>query len=572
MSSSPAAGSSRRTVIVGFGALVGVLLVLLVQATRPAPPRPEKPGPALAFAPVTEAVVAAPASASPSEAAPSEGLEDLPRADLPEDGLGATVEVEAVAGAIAEHKGRLLRCQNTVDALPGSWRPPRPGSAPSLPGAGYAEHRLTLLCSGAAGGARVQVYFEPTTVSALPAIGRHTEVLLQVLGQDPAGQIAARFVRVLARPRLPTLASQALPDLLGALVDPNAPAERAVVCVSAGPAQVLADADLTQAARGLLAIGDSEDRPGALVALACRDRREVEVPVWVQFDAGDAPRALQVTRATALRVLLRGRSGGRLLARFQGIAHGAIAAAGDDLRRVLLAPQAHLGRTVRCRSMGVPAPQALEEREPAPVQRARAGLDDRKAWLVCAHPVAPAVHVGLFFAAGARQQLLSVGRGTALDLKVLGVAQGRILAVLERVVDGAIPAAGQTGDLRRFGLLTDQLLGRPLPCALLASSALLPAPAQAGGRRSVWVRCRDGIRAAGQQVEVLLPDGAAGGQGAPYPAGVALDLRLSGFANNLPVARLLKWPRPAPPDDPAAPAPSALPGTRSAPVPEGPRE
>lgn len=542
MPSTPVSEASRNVVIIGAAGLLVVLLLIASQDEGPVGP-PTAPAPAsvagdgqAAGGPVARATKSVQETGS-----------DLPQAGLTEGQDREPADLLAALADLAQHRGRLVRCRNTIESLPAFAEADAPGKAGGLP-------ILPIYCGSEGRGVRIHLHFERETLAALPAIGRDSEILLQLLERDAAGVVGGRFIQILGRPRLSDPAVAGLPDLLGLWIADQPAGE--IVCHSAdAPALVAAGAPGQASAHG-----------PALALVSCRDRRDVFVPILLQFSADQGLALLDVGRATTLRVVLSGRVRGQLVGAWGGILGGAMPAVAGDLRAVLLQPEAHLGELMRCRSMGVPLPLSLAPSDGEVALPAGARLADRKTWLVCRHPTAPPVHINLLFRAEDKHQLLAIGRGTDVQVKALAVAGDRIHGLFEAVLARPVAAATQIRDLRRLGLQTEAFLGKSVTCTLLhaidrAAAGELPVssgPVRAAGGQ--LIQCDDALRpGVGQEVALGGVDASAA---LKLPAGARVRLTLTGFSNNVPVATLIK----ASSDRPGGPVPSA-PGSTSSPLP-----
>ena len=544
MNTLQASPASRKAILIGVFGLIGVMAAIALQDEVPkATPASRGSGPAVAGA--------QPTAAAPS-AAPAAGqlaVADLPQATLSADQDREPMDLKEALAALPDHRGRLVRCRNTIESLPAATPTEGDGAAKSWSGRSLTGPYLPLYCHAAGANVRVHVRFESGTLAALPSIGRHTTVLLQLLGRNASGVVATRFIRVLARPRTANLASRGLPDLLGALI--AATPQGRVDCQSAGAPELITP----QAPK------EGSPAKVILAVVACGDRRDLDVPILVRFAKTKALELLRVGRGTTLRLVLDGRAHGQLLAEFVALVAGAVPAEAGDLRAVLLQPETHTGTLVRCQSMGLPQPQAMASRDAHLTLPAGVELADRKAWLVCRHPAAPAVHLNLLFRAGHKHHLLAIGRGTDVHVKVLGVSGDRIDALFESVVGHPVAAATQTRDLRRLGLLTERLVGTSLDCTLVHDLD------EAAADRPPRVHCRDELRPGVGQAVALQGRDAPGLVALKLPAGAVMGLKLAGFANNLPVATLLSVPKAPVAGQPAVPAPSGPDSTLS---PSGP--
>jgi len=413
--------------------------------------------------------------------------------------------------------------------------------------AGLADHRLTLQCRSAAlDPLAIDVYFDRDAAAAIPAIGRGTVVVVQLIGPDPTGRAAARYLHVAAAPR-PGQADPGMPDLLGALTGATA-ATAQVTCHATDWAALVApsqvDVDVTASLAG-------ED--GAWGEVRCRDRRGVAVPVIVRAEAAHGRALLSITAGTAATLRVAGSAGDKLVASLVGVTAGAARVDPDDLRLPLIDRRSAAARTVVCHSMGVPQPQPVGPTDP---DAASGGtrLADRKAWVVCAQGAAPPVEATLYFAAGAQRDLLAIGRGTAFEAELLGVAEGRLRAVFQRALHGMRDPAQQAADLRRFALLGRELDGVRFACRLAAAPTLAPVatvPPAAVKLKArpvdpdpAWFDCTDGAGSSeGQRFLVFVARGP--GPSASVPAaGATVDLIFAGSTDSVLAAVWVPAPQP----------------------------
>ena len=552
--------------LVGLVALAAVLgLVVFVGPApsdrlprhRPAPPLLDPP-------PVTPAPL-------PS----GDTLADLAGGDTPvalDPGVASAppVALDDVLAAPADFTARVFVCDNTAAALPEAWRGDRPdpsdppGEAAQPPvvtmqaadAERLAPFRLRLLCRGRdLQAAAVQVYFDPETLAALPAIGVDTRVALQVLGLGHSGQLAARYVRIVAFARRPPTGDAVKADWLRVLLNPAAYLDHDLPCQLASWPQLTAPSSLSPAVarwvEGLaLAASASETAAQKLVAVAaCSDLRSLEVPVLLILPGAAVETALRLAPGAQVRARLLGSADNRLVLQLLALDRTDAPAHPTDLRRFLLA-QPPPGKAIECLSMGLPLPQTLDAADPDVVRLEPGLLAPRKSWLVCAQPPQPPVHVKLFFRRGEEAQLLAIGRGTRVALDLLGTADSRLLARFRAVLTDPTDEAARADDLRQFPLLTEALRHHTLRCLLGAEmQAATPAQAPESTRRLFdaptagaprLAMCVDGLRPfEGQRFLVYWPAGHPPSDDLPH-TGAAIELRLRGMVNNLPVAEFVR--------------------------------
>ena len=545
--------SSRGAILVGLAALAAVLLLIVAQEppVRAPDPRKAKPGKPVAVAGAARQSAPAPlpAAVTAVDAAPAVPLASIVHVQMLPSETPAEVTLADVLATPGELRGRLFSCRNTSDSLPIEWQPATPGVEAKDPvarqlsqiGQNFAHFRLSLACRTAdLHTVPVHVYFDAATLPALPVIGRDTEVTLQLLGTGPAGDLLARYIHVSQHPRIASLLSKDLPDLLGALLAPADVANRRIACVSMGPAQLLSATRLDP---------ESLARLGSLPAhtyasLACMDQRGVEVPILAAFSPERAIDVLGIARGTQLGLRLKGAANNRLLAIHEAISQGAVPVAADDLRRVLLQPAANAGQLRTCTSQGLPMPQALEPGDR--VEDAHGKFANRKAWLVCAQPSGPPVHVSLLFRDGSQEQLLAIARGTSLEVQVLGAAGDRVAAVFERVLAHPSEPGATARDLRRFVLLDKQLRGTNLRCKLARDPETAGVPGETRPAAKLFASkvadqpslldCVDALRPFdGQRFEVYFADENAR-KSAALRAGAVVELKFAGVVDATPVA------------------------------------
>lgn len=492
-------------------------------------------------------------------------LTDIPHEHLPAGEVEATAAIGDLLAGPDAFKGRLFRCDNTVEPLPVLWAPVRPaGATPGPPPSdasglldsdALARHRLTLFCkTEELATVAVQVYFGTETSAAVLQIGKQSHVALRLLGLGPAGQLLARYVALTAHPRPAPVADPDRPDWLGTLVSPAAWVHHAVRCTAAGAPLVRPDKDVeAPATAALIALaaantatdGEAAARvPGVLAELSCADARGLDVPVLAWFSTTAMEDALRIGAGTRVDVEVLGAADNRVVGVFAGLGTGAMPVQAGDLRRIWLRPESSLGREVECVSLGLPLAQTVDTLDADDALLQATAVSRRKTWLACAQRPLPPVHMSLYFKMGAEQELLSLGRGTRVAAKVLGVRGGRILASYIRVVSAPTKVAERAQDLRRFALLPEAMVGKRLSCSLLrdlerASREMLPETARSLSKYSTpgqaWLAtCGDALRPyEGQRFAVYWP----GLRRIDAPrAGTQIDLRFDGLANDVPVA------------------------------------
>lgn len=513
-----------------------------------------------------------PFAASATDPAAAVSLQESPTSAVDSDAASADdlAQCDVVRNAPVEFIGRLFSCDNTVEPLPIAWRSSL-GSDSSgdkvrtvlgQSADSFSRFRLTLFCrSRDLQTTAVQVYFDTETLNALPKLGSQTRVKLQLLGQSPTGQLVARYVGLLARPRPPPHKDSNRPDWLAMLLNPTAYLQRPQSCQVASWPRLMPASALAAESAALLPL----QADGPFLQLTCLDPHDLEIPVLVYFQADKREDLLKIAVSSQLMLRVLGSADNRVVAKYVDIASGGVAAAPDDLRRLFgSAPDARSRSraAIACVSMGLPLPETLTADErTATAKLAGDGfkvtlLAERKTWLVCAQSPRPSVHVTLFFPADAQRELLNIGRGTRLMLRPIGVQDQNIIGLFDKIVANPLAESVRSDDLRRFALLTDSLLHQKTRCQLgralqkldtnefaqllhgLFSQPMLQQPRLA--------TCVDSVRPfEGQPFLVFWPVGPA----APdqwVDAGSAIELELVGLANNVPVAAFVRRLPPTP--------------------------
>ncbi len=555
-----------------MAAFAAVIVVVLLQGGAGKGWTPQRPAAARhdlvhVTAPSGPDAVAQPAQASQTIAQTNAGAVD----EAPLD--------RAVA-APAEFVGRWFACPVVTDALPVWWPPQRAqpqavpignagkatngaaraiGNAGPLPSDGHGQlARLggtaapfvaDLMCQGT--DLRtwpVRAFFDQHAIGALPAIGNGTAVALQLLGTDAGGNLQARYLRILERPRL--VVRSELPDWTALWTGPLLATKPQARCRADGPAELRDAAGLDPATLAQAATAEGVP-PELWLSLRCRDARGPAVPLLIHGPREAARELLGVTAGSEVAVRLEHAGTDGLVAGAPKLVDGGVAVADADLRRVLLDDDSAVGRKVVCTSQGLPLPEVAQPEDPAlGPDKDKAPLVDRKAWVVCAQPAAPAVHAYLYLPADHADRLLQVVRGTTVEARVLGIAGLRLQLLVERATPPTGPAAAPVDpldppDLRRLVLFGSAGRARDVRCrltrtAVTGAQLVLPTAAlQLGGTDAVALArlwCGDQVRPhAGQPIGVVGPADAAKAVAALGPGSIA-HLRFVGVVENQPVA------------------------------------
>lgn len=559
--------SSRRALLVGLAFLAAALgLIWLVDVRDPRAKNGQAPTRDRAATDLSST-----ASATDAPSGVALGTNPIQANDnATQSGDGVPV-CDDVHNAPVEFNGRLFSCDNTIEPMPIAWRGTRSGNgsaepAPAVLGQAadsFSRFRLTLFCRlRDLQTSAVQVYFGADTAAELPAIGRDTRVKLQLLGLGPAGQLAARFVSVVARPRIAPMKDATKSDWLATLLNPTAYLRLPQPCRVATWPRLIAASSLSPEALALL----PSPPQGAFLQVACTDVRDLEVPVLVYFQRPQRGELLDIAASTWLSLRVLGSADNRVIAAHERIVNGGVAAAADDLRRVFLAPKNQItpqDKSIITRvSMGLPLPETLtaDERgantKPAADGSKVPRLADRKTWLVCAQGPRPPVHVTLFFSAGMQEEMLKIGRGTRLSLRPLGTQDEHILGLFEKIDGNPLQEDVAADDLRRFALQTDTLMHEKLRCQLgrelqRADSSQAPNAARVlfghpMAEQARLATCVDKLRPfEGQRFLVFWPQSHAIADESAE-VGSAIELELAGLVNNVPVAAFVRRLAPLP--------------------------
>ncbi len=556
--------SSLSTVGAGVIAFAVVIVVVLLQGgagRRWAPQRPTAANHGVVLLTATPGADAVALPMQPSQTIPQT-----------EAGGADEVPLERAAAAPAEFAGRWFTCAVATDGQPVWWPAQRPsalgtpvsnsskamGNTGALPNDGHGQLAqlgataaplvLDVVCQSA--DLRtwpVRAFFDQAALPALPAVGKGTVVALQLLGTDAAGNLQARYLRVVDHARLAVRPE--MPDWNALWTGPLLTGARQEVrCTSDGAAELRDPMALDPATLALAATQDTS-APDVWMSLLCRDARGPAMPVLVHGPHVSATELLGVAAGSEVDLQLHHAGPDGLVASGARLVAGGAKLADGDLRRVLLDGQASVGRKVVCTSQGVPLPELAQPEDPA-VGLGKAPLADRKAWAVCAAPGAPAVQANLYLPGDHADRLLQIVRGSAVEARVLGVAGLRLQLVVERAVAPGGPAVTPVDpldppDLRRLVLFGSALRDRDVRCRLTRAplvppQMVMPAAALrlgaegAVGLARLW--CGDRVRPhAGQAIGVVGPPDAAKLVAALGP-GSLVRLRFAGVVENQPVA------------------------------------
>lgn len=171
-------------------------------------------------------------------------------------------------------------------------------------------------------------------------------------------------------------------------------------------------------------------------------------------------------------------------------------------------------------------------------------ISDRRSWLVCAQDGAPPVHLDLFLPRGHEPELLRIGRGTDVAVRVLGASGGHITGLFAGVIAGELPAGLRDGDLRRYVLLSASLQGRRLQCTLVHPVLRVihhrkrDAAKPARKLRPTRVYCTDTLRTLAGQEFLLDFTGVDAPQ--RLAKGTVLEVRFTGAIDATPAAKVLR--------------------------------
>lgn len=435
------APSGRATILVGLLALGAVLAILLAQGGNG--PRPAD------FRAHGRADL-------PGEATPtgSDGLAQIPRIPLEGPLAEQAVDLAAVAATPSDFAGKVFRCRNRAEMLPVAWRPAassgdlaKPADTPAQyrkllghDAGGWARHRLPVACARDGEPAvPVQVFFDTVTAAAIPKIGAGTELVLQLLGTDPAGNLAARYLQLAGRPRQPDGHGD---DWLGALLQPVRGAQ--LSCTCDGPAELLTGDYFSAAQRVELAatataegsaeqVAEIAELAGAAAGFArvqCRDRWGGPVAVVVHVPSARQTQALALGPGTVVHLRLLGEAAGTLVALHEKTVAGEWAYRGGDLRRLLLLAPPIAGQEFECASMGKADLQPASPEDGEAAAAAKEPLAPGKAWVVCQQADAPPVHALIFAGQGHAEGLRTIARGAHIKARLLMAAGDRLVGLL----------------------------------------------------------------------------------------------------------------------------------------------
>lgn len=515
------------TVIVGLMGLCAVLATALWLDARNQAVTVEIEGESLGLLPPPVAML----PTSPTPVA-------VPQVPVDANDIGQLIPVNRVMRTPHVFRGRYFECWNILQSLPAMHQGPEldarfhpllvpvrcsadtSGVNSRGPGRATSRGETTL----------IHVRFDRATAAAIPSVGRNSILLLQGLGAGPTGTPLARFIRVLNNPRGRSPLNHHLPDLMSILVGAQPPSEP-MRCLSQGLPRL---------------VGQGRDAPSSEISaqLSCRDARGVSVALRLGFaDAVNAQHVLRIVAGTLVRVRVIRASGTQLIGKFVGIEAGAGPAQRSDLRLIQLDPRTWRGRDVRCQSMGVPPPLETVASALDALPAHSESLSNRRAWLVCRQKAAPPVHLNLFLPRGQEPELLRVGRGTEIAVRVLGASGSHVDGVLKGVISHELPVQDRAGDLRRYVLLSGSLQGQRLRCSLL-HAVLRPPPSSKRGPKqpapelaTTRVHCVDSHRPQSGQAFQLDFRGADSPQ--RLAKGTVLDLQFTGVISATPQAKVL---------------------------------